>query len=56
MKIKLNMNNGRATFFQIQDRTTRAHLCKNNFYPEIIVSDYGAVTMIFLYDVNRTNN
>ena len=37
------MNIGRVKFFQIKDLNTRASLCKNNFYPDSIKNDNGAV-------------
>ena len=44
MNMTLNMNNGRARFFQIQDRNTQANLCKN-IYPETIEKDNEATAM-----------
>ena len=41
--MKLNMNNGHTTFFQINYRNTQANLCKNNFYLSTIKNDNGAV-------------
>ena len=41
----LNMNNGRARFFQIKDLNTRANLCEKYFFPATIKNDNGAVVM-----------
>ena len=41
----LNMNNGRARYFQIKDLNTRANLCKNIFNQEPSKNDNGAVVM-----------
>ena len=35
MKTAMNMNNGRAIFFQIQYRNTQANFLKNKIYPAI---------------------
>ena len=48
MNRTLNMNNGRARFFQIQDRNTRANLCKN-IYPETIEKDNEATAMRIVF-------
>ena len=39
MNMILNLKIGREIFFHIQDRNTRADLCKNSFYPSTIKND-----------------
>ena len=57
MNMTLNINNGRARFSQIQNRNTRANLCKRYFYPASIINDNGSVSMRnFFYNANGTNN
>ena len=53
----LNLNNGRAVFFQIKDLDARANVCKNVLNPATIKKDNGAVaTKKNLCDTNGTNN
>ena len=52
----LNMNNGRAIFFQVQDCNTRANLWQN-IYPTNIKNDNTSAAMSFFPpDTNKTNN
>ena len=56
MNMTLNMKNGCARFFRIEDLDTRANLCEKN-YPASIKNDNGAVVMRKkMCDTNGTNN